>query len=166
MDTATTGSAAAPKNTSPAELTSILTQVQTLQSEREKLAAELEETKSNLAKLQEGKRVAMRSVLDNVINKWINESVDNEEAKKQFQEGMERLVTDTRETSGMWQVACAASATHAKQTAELEKLRMECNELRTLQGGTFANADSRKRKAEDKDPSGFDVWSDFKYNPV
>ena len=59
MDTATTGSAAAPKNTSPAELTSILTQVQTLQSEREKLAAELEETKSNLAKLQEGKRVAM-----------------------------------------------------------------------------------------------------------
>ena len=108
----------------------------------------------------------MRNVLDTVINKWIAESVDNEEAKKQFQEGMDRLVTDTRESSGLWQVACAASATHAKQTAELERLRTECNDLRSLQGGSFVNETSRKRKVEEKDQSGFDVWADFKYIPI
>ena len=157
--------AAAAMKTNP-ELTSILTQVQSLQSEREKLSAELEAAKSDLSKLQEGKRTAMRNVLDTVINKWIAESVDNEEAKKQFQEGMDRLVTDTRESSGLWQVACAASATHAKQTAELERLRTECNDLRSLQGGSFVNETSRKRKAEEKDQSGFDVWADFKYIPI
>lgn len=161
MDTTATA-----KNTSPTELTSILTQVQALQTEKEKLAQELEDAKSNLAQLQEGKRAAMRNVLDTVINKWITESVDNEDARKQFQEGMDRLVTDTRESSGLWKVACAASATHAKQTAELEQLRTECNQLRSQQVGTFATPDSRKRKADERDPSGFDVWADFKYSPL
>ena len=162
MDSSSVASAMKP---STPELSSILTQVQTLQSEREKLTQELAEAKMNLSQLQEGKRLAMRGVLDTVINKWINESVESEDAKKQFQEGMERLVTDTRETSGLWQVACAASATHAKQTSELEKLRSECNELRSLQGGNFASETSRKRKPDEKDPSGFDVWSEFKYTP-
>jgi chorismate mutase len=163
MDTSSVTSASKP---STPELSSILTQVQTLQTEREKLTQELAEAKLNLSQLQEGKRAAMRGVLDTVINKWINDSVESEEAKKQFQQGMERLVTDTRETSGLWQVACAASATHAKQISELEKLRSECNELRSLQGGNFASETSRKRKPEEKDPSGFDVWSEFKYSPV
>ena len=167
MESATPALANASK-TCP-ELSSILTQVQTLQADREKLQKELDETKSNLSKLQEGKRVAMRNVLDTVINKWIAESVDNEDARKQFQEGMDRLVHDTRETSGIWQVACAASATHAKQTAELEKLRTECNELRAHQGGQFVNEESRKRPRDassTQDPSGFDIWSEFKYTAV
>ena len=147
------------------ELSSILTQVQTLQQDREKLMKELEETKSSLGKLQEGKRAAMKNVLDTVITKWISESVDNEDARKQFQEGMDRLVTDTWENSGIWQVACAASATHAKQTAELEKLRSECTELRTLQGGQFVNETSRKRTKETEDSSGFDIWKDFIVTP-
>ena len=166
METAGAAPTNVPAGKTAPELTSILTQVQTLQADREKLQKELEETKTNLSKLQEGKRAAMRNVLDTVINKWIAESVENEEARKQFTEGMDRLVTDTRETSGIWQVACAASATHAKQTAELEKLRQECNELRTLQGGQFVKEDSRKRTRGPEDPSGFDIWGDFKFTPA
>lgn len=147
------------------ELTSILTQVQTLQQDREKLLQELETAKSSLGRLQEDKRSAMRNVLDTVITKWITESVDNEDARKQFQEGMNRLVTDTRETSGIWQVACAASATHAKQTSELERLRVECTELRTLSGGQFGNEASRKRERPQEDATGFDIWADFKVTP-
>lgn len=166
METAASSSTNAAATKTNPELTSILTQVQTLQADREKLLKELDETKTNLSKLQEGKRAAMRNVMDTVISKWITESVDNEEARKQFTEGMDRLVTDTRENSGIWQVACAASATHAKQTAELERLRQECNDLRTLQGGQFVKEDSRKRVRGQDDPSGFDIWGDFKFTPV
>ena len=115
--------------------------------------------------LQSGKRDEMRKVLDTVISKWLTESVENEESRKQFTDGMERLVTDTRENSGVWQVACAASATHARQVTELEKLRTECNELRTQTVGKFTAEGSRKREREE-DPAGFDIWSDFKVTPI
>ena len=150
---------------SPPELTSILTQVQSLQADREKLIKELEAAKSKVDTLQSGKREEMRKVLDTVIAKWLTESVENEESRKQFTDGMERLVTDTRENSGVWQVAVAASASHAKQLSELEKLRTECTELRTHTGGKFAGEASRKREREE-DPGGFDIWGDFKVTPV
>ena len=156
-------SEAAPKT--PPELTSILTQVQSLQADREKLMKELEAAKSKVDSLQSGKREEMRKVLDTVIARWLTESVDNEASRKQFTEGMERLVTDTRENSGVWQVAVAASASHAKQVSELEQLRTECNELKTQTGGKFAAEGSRKRE-RDEDPGGFDIWGEFKVTPV
>ena len=59
----------------PAELSSILTQVQTLQEEREKLARELEDTRARMSKLQEGKREEMKKALDTVIAKWLASGV-------------------------------------------------------------------------------------------
>ena len=80
--------AEAPK----AELTSILTQVQTLQTDREKLMKELELAKQTVEKLTEGKRAEMKTALDTVVAKWLEDSVADEAIMSQFKDGMERLV--------------------------------------------------------------------------
>ena len=92
------------------ELSSILTQVQTLQTDREKLMRELENAKQKVEKLTEGKRAEMKTSLDTVIAKWLEDSVENEGVQTQFKEGMQRLVQNTAEDSGVWQVVVCASA--------------------------------------------------------
>jgi hypothetical protein len=145
----------------PPELTSILSQVQILQNDRERLMRELEEANGRVDKLQEGKREEMRKVLDTVITRWLTDSVQDEGARKQFTEGMERLVKDTKAESGVWTVACEASALHAKHLDELERLRTECETLRSTAGGAFRDEASRKRPREETASSSNDFWAGF-----
>lgn len=150
----------------PAELSSILTQVQTLQEEREKLARELEDTRARMSKLQEGKREEMKKALDTVIAKWLADSVENEDVRKQFTEGMDRLVTSTNENSGIWQVACQASHVHARQLEELERLRVECTALKERGVGKFQEEASRKRgRTEAPASAAGDFWEGFDVIP-
>ena len=57
----------------------------------------------------------MKTALDTVVAKWLDDSVANETVSTQFKEGMERLVKNTAEDSGVWQVVVCASAAHAKR---------------------------------------------------
>ena len=132
-----------------AELSSILTQVQSLQTDREKLMKELETARQKVEKLTEGKRAEMKSSLDTVIAKWLEDSVENEAIRTQFKDGMERLVKNTAEDSGVWQVVVCASAAHARRINELERLRMEYEELKTRVNGEFSTEASRKRPREE-----------------
>ena len=102
----------------------------------------------------------MRKAFDTVISKWLADSVQNEDTRKQFSEGMQRLVQETKENSGIWQVACEASAVHAKQLEELERLRTECSALRACGSGQFNNEASRKR-AREPDAKKDDFWAGF-----
>ena len=110
-------SASIPPKPAPSggELSSILMQVQALQADRERLQKELETSQVKMDKLQEGKRSDMQKILDTVITKWLADSVESEEARKTFVEGMDRLVKGTKEDNGIWQVACQAS--HAPRGA-------------------------------------------------
>jgi len=45
-------------------------------------------------------------VLDTAIARWLADSVQSEDVRRQFSEGMERLVKDTKAESGIWTVAC------------------------------------------------------------
>ena len=150
-----------------AELTSILSQVQNLQTDREKLMKELEIARQKVEKLTEGKRVEMKTALDTVVAKWLEDSVENESVRTQFKEGMERLVKNTAEDSGVWQVAVCASAAHARRLNELERLRTEHEELKTRMNGEFGSESSRKRgreeTAETAAPPG-DFWAGFEEN--
>ncbi len=128
-----------------AELSSILSQVQNLQSDREKLMKELENAKQKVEKLTEGKRTEMKTSLDTVIAKWLEDSVENEAVRGQFKEGMERLVKNTAEDSGVWQVVVCASAAHARRASEIERLRLECDDLKSKVSGEFSLEASRKR---------------------
>ena len=145
-----------------AELTSILSQVQNLQTDREKLMKELELAKQKVEKLTEGKRAEMKNALDTVVAKWLEDSVENESVRAQFKEGMERLVKNTAEDSGVWQVAVCASAAHAKKINELERLRAEHEELKSRMGGEFGTEASRKRgREETKEGAAEDAPTDF-----
>jgi hypothetical protein len=163
MSASNTLSSEAPK----VELNSILTQVQNLQTDREKLMKELENAKQKVEKLTEGKRMEMKNSLDTVIAKWLEDSVENEGVRTQFKEGMERLVKNTAEDSGVWQVVVCASAAHARRLNEIERLRTEHEELKTKMGGEFGQEASRKRAREETkegaagDASGSDFWVGF-----
>jgi soluble cytochrome b562 len=153
------------------ELNSILTQVQHLQTDREKLMKELENAKQKVEKLTEGKRAEMKNSLDTVIAKWLEDSVENEAIRSQFRDGMERLVKNTAEDSGVWQVVVCASAAHAKRLNEIERLRVEHEELKSKMTGEFGHETSRKRGRDEISPSeeagrktdthGTDFWAGF-----
>ena len=145
MSSAASVSSEVPK----AELTSILSQVQNLQTDREKLMKELETARHKVEKLTEGKRIEMKASLDTTISKWLEDSVENESVRSQFREGMERLVKNTAEDSGVWQVVCCASAAHARRLNELEKIRGEYEDLKTRMNGEFGGEGSRKRAREE-----------------
>jgi len=144
-----------------AELSSILSQVQNLQTDREKLMKELESAKQKVEKLTEGKRTEMKTALDTVVAKWLDDSVENETVRTQFKEGMERLVKNTAEDSGVWQVVVCASAAHAKRLNEMERLRVEHEELKTKVNGEFSSEASRKRPRDESKDGGKDNGNDF-----
>ena len=163
------------------DLGSILTQVQTLQKDKSELVRELETQRAKVEKLTEGKRAEMKRSLDTVITTWLSDlETKDESVKKQFKDGMERLVKNTAEDSGIWQVVCCASSVHAKRTEEIERLRTECNSLKTrLEGGEFARPDARVERAATttgesaakrprEDDRGRDIWDEYEehFKPV
>jgi len=100
------------------DLSALLSQVKVLESDRERLARELEEARrkieeeqrrleevnSKMGRLKEGKRAEMQQAFDTVIKKWLADSVQDEKVRQEFQTGMARLVENTAEDSGVWQV--------------------------------------------------------------
>ena len=100
------------------DLSALLSQVKVLESDRERLARELEEAKrkieeehrrmeevnTKMGRLTEGKRAEMQQAFDTVIKKWLADSVQDEKVREEFQTGMARLVENTAEDSGVWQV--------------------------------------------------------------
>jgi regulator of replication initiation timing len=150
----------ATKQPISSDISSILTQVQALQGDKERLLRELEQARAENGHLKQGKREEMKKVFDTIITKWLQDSVQDEEARKQFSEGMERIVDNTRE-NGIWTVACAASNLHKTQLEEIERLRLENEGLKTASSSGFKDESSRKRGREESAPNPNDFWGGF-----
>lgn len=100
------------------DLSVLLSQVKMLESDRERLTRALEEAQrkieeeqrrlgevnTKMERLTEGKRAEMQQAFDTVIKKWLADSVQDEKVRQEFQTGMSRLVENTAEDSGVWQV--------------------------------------------------------------
>ena len=100
------------------DLTALLSQVRMLEGDRERLVKELEaakirveeehrrleEANTKMGRLTEGKRAEMQQAFDTVIKQWLLDSVQDEKVRQEFQTGMTRLVENTAEDSGVWQV--------------------------------------------------------------
>lgn len=155
------------------DLSSILAQVKGLEEEKAKLAQLLESERERLKeaqakadKMSESKRIEMQQALDNVIMKWLEDTVKEERLREEFKEGMTRLVKNTAEDSGVWQVVCQASNVHAQRLQELERMRVENEELRSKRDGSFHEEASRKRGRDEAEQGGrkaedFNIWSEF-----
>jgi hypothetical protein len=153
------------------DLSSILSQVKGLEEEKTKLLQMLESERERLKeaqakadKMSESKRVEMQQALDNVIMKWLEDTVKEEKLRTEFKEGMERLVKNTAEDSGVWQVVCQASSVHAQRLQEIERMRVENEELKTRGQGEFRDEASRKRGREEGEAArtqDSNIWTEF-----
>lgn len=155
------------------DLTSILSQVKGLEEEKGRLLQMLEaerervkEVQARAEKMSEGKRNEMRQSLETVITNWLQDAVQDEKVREEFKKGMGRLVEDTAEDSGVWQVVCCASNVHAKRLQEIERMRLENEELKSKGSAEFKDEASRKRGREAGEGEGSsadkgNIWMEF-----
>jgi hypothetical protein len=151
------------------DLSSILTQVKGLEEEKAKLMQMLEaererlkEEQAKTIKLSEGKRAEMRQALDTVIMNWLQDAVKDEKVRDEFKAGMTRLAEDAKDDAGVWQVVCCASNVHAQRLQEIERMRVENEELKSRGTGDFRDEASRKRgRDEAEKPHDSNVWLQF-----
>ena len=116
-------------------------------------------------------REGMQSALDLLMKKWMDScETKDEKCKEQFKHGMEKLVANSAEENGVWQMMVAASALHDRQEHNLEKLRVENNELRSKVDTMFTSPESRvvghkSKAADDLSRAGAsdvgDCWAQF-----
>lgn len=174
---ATSLNTASSSSSNGQDLSSILAQVRGLEEEKARLMQLLEaererlkEVQARADKMSEGKRNEMRQALETVITNWLQDSVQDEKVREEFKQGMNRLVETTAEDSGVWQVVACASNVHARRLQELERFRLENEELKARGAGEFRDEASRKRgrEADAADPhhhqSGGgtgNIWTEF-----
>ena len=109
------------------------------------------------------------SALDTLMKRWMDAvETKDESVKDHFREGMNKLVQNSAEDNGVWQMMVAASALHERQIHDLDKLREENDEMRKSIEGRFATPDSRKRPADHQldrsdvvEAAGSNMWEDF-----
>lgn len=153
------------------DLSSILAQVKGLEEEKARLMQLLEsererikEVQARADKMSEGKRNEMRQALETVITNWLQDSVQDERVREEFKKGMGRLVEDTAEDSGVWQVVACASNVHARRLQELEAMRVENEKLKARDTGDFRDESTRKRPREEggaHGDTGGNIWLEF-----
>jgi hypothetical protein len=163
--------------TTTPDLAALLAQVKTLESEKERMHKTVEdaqrkyeeerkrlaETQQKMGRLTEGKKQEMQGAFDNVIKAWLLDSVKDPKLREEFETGMTRLVENTEDESGVWQVVCCASNVHLRRLQELEQLKGELETLKTRTDPEFGSDASRKRGREADPPARQpkDIWADF-----
>jgi len=153
------------------DMTPILQHVKSLEETNSKLKAQLEELSTKNNKLSERTRSEMQKVLDTVMAKF-GDALDSNDSgmKEKLMSGMKRLVENSADENGVWKMMVCASNLYEQQIHQLDKLRIENNELKDRVNGTFGSESSRvgdKRKAEE-DPEHQpaytgDIWEEFKH---
>ena len=157
------------------DLSSILSQVKGLEEEKTKLLQLLESERERLkeeqaktVKLSEGKRNEMRQALDTVIMNWLQDAVKDETVRDEFKAGMTRLADDAKDDAGVWQVVCCASNVHAQRLQEIERMRVENEELKSRGAGDFRDEASRKRGRDEAEgaakPADSNIWVQFEHD--
>jgi BMFP domain-containing protein YqiC len=149
------------------DLNSVLTHVSSLEGEKKLLQEHLAKQNDRIQKLTASKREEMKKQLDTMISGWLNSiDVSDENVKQEFMAGMQNIVKDTRDESGIWNVMCCASAAHARNVGQLQKVTDDYNSLKTkVEGGTFqteeARAGSKRKEPEEAPRAAGNIWDDF-----
>lgn len=139
------------------DVQALLKKIAELEQEKQALAQNLEQTAGKVEKLTEKTKMEMQEKLNSVIAEFIKDLPNAPQEKKdEFMKGMERLVNQTAEDSGVWQVMCCASEAHRNNVMAMQKVHRENEELKKrIGGGNFASEDRRmeidngkKRKAD------------------
>lgn len=139
------------------DIQALLSKIAELESEKAVLSQTLHQANGKVEKLTEKTKIDMQEKLTGMISSFVKDLPNaTQEKKDEFMKGLERLVNNTAEDSGIWQVVCCASEAHANNVVALEAARKENEELKQrLNGGSFAMPQARmeidngkKRKAD------------------
>jgi hypothetical protein len=158
------------RRTETQDLNNVLTHIKTLEQQKLELEKRLQETEERAARMSQKTKAAMQSAMDTLMKKWMDAvETKDDTVKQQFKTGLDTLINKSADENGVWQMMVAASALHERQEHNLEKLRLENNELRGRVDSSFATPESRtgaKRKAEAELGPGDvapvkDMWAEF-----
>lgn len=144
------------------DMSNMLRHIEQLEAKLSTKEKQLQEAQQRVEKFSARTREGMQSALDSLMKKWMDAcETKDEKCKEQFQHGMKKLVENSAEENGVWQMMVAASALHQRQEHDLDKLRVENNELKQKIDGHYATPASRtredilgKRKADGEPDSG------------
>jgi hypothetical protein len=149
----------------------MLRHIEALEGKLAQKDKQLSDAQQRVEKFSARTREGMQSALDSLMKKWMDAcETKDDKCKEQFKHGMEKLVQNSAEENGVWQMMVAASALHQKQEHDLDKLRGENTELKQRIDGHYATPGARtdsalgKRKAEAEPERGEDataLWEDF-----
>lgn len=154
------------------EMTNILSHIKKLEESNCDLKTKLEDALQRNGKLSQKTREGMQSALDTLMKKWMDavETKDGK-VKDDFKCGLEKLVKNSAEDNGVWQMMVSASSLYERQEHDLEKLRIENVDLKQRVDGMYGSKDARvvgdKRAAdeqmsrEDVAPEQQSMWDDF-----
>jgi hypothetical protein len=151
------------------ESTSIMQQVATQERQITELKGQLQERNARLDKFQTAKKAEMEAMMSGMRD-WIkNLELKNENYRADFEKGLQRLVDNSADDNGVWQVMCEASASATKKEEQYQVLKQQYDDLKQkTNGGEFGSSDARigdKRQALDSPDSGAaisgDIWSQF-----
>jgi hypothetical protein len=162
-NTNTTNNTTPVKVSTETDITALLNQLKSIESDRETLLQQVQQMQAKIGKLTEGKKQEMQKALDTVINDWLTASVDDEQVRDEFKKGMSRLVDQTAEESGVWRVVCCASNVYAQKLRELETIKSEMEHLKKDGSGRFTEDQNRKRPRDDEPEQQTErnIWDDF-----
>jgi hypothetical protein len=154
------------------DMHNMLRHIEQLEGKLSAKEKQLLEAQHRVEKFSARTREGMQSALDSLMKKWMDAcETKDEKCKEQFKHGMEKLVQNSAEENGVWQMMVAASSLHERQEHDLDKLRLENNELKHRIDGQYATSDARtrsdvlgKRKADGEPETGEDtagMWASF-----
>jgi hypothetical protein len=136
----------------PHDLNNVLTHIKNLEQQKQELERKLHETEERAARMSQKTKAAMQSAMDTLMKKWMDAvETKDDTVKQQFKTGLDTLINKSADENGVWQMMVAASSLHERLEHNLEKLRVENNELRGRVDSTFATPESRvgsKRKPD------------------
>ena len=126
------------------DMTNVLKHIQDLESNNSTLKNQLKEAVDRNGKLSAKTREGMQSALDTLMKKWMD-AVETKDpnVKDEFKGGLERLVKNSAEDNGVWQMMVSASSLYERQEHDMESLRVENTELRTRVNGLYGEDVSR-----------------------
>jgi hypothetical protein len=136
------------------------------------LQEQLKQADARAERLSVKTREGMQAAMDTLMKKWMDAvETKDEGVKADFKGGLDKLINKSQEENGVWRMMLAASSLHERQEHNLEKLRLENNELKTkvddLYGSSSARVVGEKHKqSEQSDRSSVqgsagNIWDDF-----
>lgn len=151
--------------TAPNDLEALLNKLQSLEQRCQTYEQELQKRDEKLQTFTANKSIEMRALMDG-LRKWLETlPLKNDELRQQIETGLVHMA-DRGEENAIFKVFCTASEQSLTRASEMEKLRIENEELKQrVGGGQFAREEDRlsgvKRDAPEADSRPKDIWEDF-----